>query len=336
MDKKVIGVICNPKNEEGFADLKNMLAPTPTWAGVELVKIQYLHQLRGLTLVGLMEMSDAKDHPGYAELLNHAHAQVRYRPEFKVSGVYPAGGIMEVEGGEFVVTKRGPRLSHLPLESPAEKAGRDLEQYLKEIYPGVNVDMPTDFKMPNNEADYSYQLDVYKAIAQNQDHATDVVDSFLKGLKTNTVNVDKYPRPDTCTKPDCNCLDYAEASNGGQPVKGYECRAKSNAYEAERVTGPGTAGRARFLDSWVQARTADLKRPSEIGQDTTTWGYMPIEYRVVNGLISGGPGPLLACQTCFKAGVLKPAVKDVSGNKGLYLCADCVDANTENYINRYE
>jgi hypothetical protein len=49
-----------------------------------------------------------------------------------------------------------------------------------------------------------------------------------------------FPRPDVCPGKGgqgCNCVEYAEAVNGGQPVKSFECRAKTNdALEREMAT----------------------------------------------------------------------------------------------------
>lgn len=52
------------------------------------------------------------------------------------------------------------------------------------------------------------------------------------------------PRPEVCSKPNCNCIEIAEKINGGNPVKNYECRAKISDIEQEKTS-------ANKGDGWI-------------------------------------------------------------------------------------
>lgn len=64
----------------------------------------------------------------------------------------------------------------------------------------------------------------------------DLIDELIRrGLPSDIViGLIDDARPETCEKPNCNCIEIAERNNGGNPVKSYPCRAKVSDMDKEK------------------------------------------------------------------------------------------------------
>lgn len=72
---------------------------------------------------------------------------------------------------------------------------------------------------------------------------------FTEESILSTFGAKESSRPDTCTKPNCNCIEVAEKENGG-PVKSYPCRAKTPIGEMDKIK----SGIYDHRKAWIEPR----------------------------------------------------------------------------------